>query len=96
MLLTIAHGATDDSFYGLVLLAIIVYIAFVAISLFNTNGKNLSLWIVNTIFAVLLSPIMIFILMFPSAVIIIPIIYIACLVVHIRAIIKRKRNAKTD
>ena len=39
MLLTIAHGATDDSFYGLVLLAILVYIAFVAISIFNTNGK---------------------------------------------------------
>jgi hypothetical protein len=95
MLLTIAHGATDDSFYGLVLLAILVYLAFVAISLFNTNGKILSLWIVNTIFAILLLPIMIFMLMFPSAVIIIPVIYIACLVVHIRAIIKRRKDAKT-
>lgn len=95
MLLTIAHGATDDSFYGLVLLAILVYIAFVAISLSNTTGKRLSLWIVNTIFAILLLPIMIFILMFPSPVIIIPIIYIACLVVHIRAFIKRRKNAKT-
>ncbi len=95
MLLTIAHGATDDSFYGLVLLAILVYIAFVAISLFNTNGKNLSLWIANTVFAILLLPIMIFMLMFPSAVIIIPVIYIACLVVHIRAIIKRRKDAKT-
>jgi hypothetical protein len=95
MLLTIAHGATDDSFYGLVLLAILVYLAFVAISLFNTNGKNLSLWIVNSIFAILLLPIMIFMLMFPSVVIIIPVIYIACLVVHIRAIIKRRKDAKT-
>jgi predicted neutral ceramidase superfamily lipid hydrolase len=95
MLLTIAHGATDDSFYGLVLLAILVYIAFVAISLSNTTGKRLSLWIVNTIFAILLLPIMIFILLFPSPVIIIPIIYIACLVVHIRAFIKRRKNAKT-
>ena len=95
MLLTIAHGATDDSFYGLVLLAILVYISFVAIALFNTKGKSLSLWIVNTIFAVLLLPIMIFILMFPTAVIILPIIYIACLVIHVRAFIKRRINAKT-
>lgn len=96
MILTIGHGASDDIFYILVLLGILVYIAFLVISLVNTSGNRLWLWIVNTVLAIILLPIMIFFLISNSPLIVIPIIYLACLVIHIRAIFKRKRNAKTS